>query len=123
MQDQPSAPDILAFAITHLRENLLPSLEPRAQFELRVTISALQLVQRQMTLAPDSDLAEASRLLTLLDESGELRALNERLSAMIREDALSLSTPGLTEHLRATAIEKLAVDQPTYSAYRRAIDS
>ena len=35
---------------------------------------------------------------------------------------MDLSTPGLAGHLRATALEKLAVDQPNYSAYRRAVE-
>jgi hypothetical protein len=47
--------------------------------------------------------------------------LNRELCARIRAGACDLDTPGLGAHLRATALEKLAVDQPSYAAYRQAI--
>lgn len=122
MQDHPSALGVLDHAIAHLRDGVLPTLEPRAQFEMRVTLSALQLVRRSMELTPESDAAELGRLTALLGESGDLRALNERLCALIRDGALDLNTHGLVEHLHATALEKLAIDQPSYAAYRRALD-
>lgn len=123
MQDHPSAADVLAQAIGHLRDEVAPSLEPRAQFELRVTISALQLVQRTLTAQAASDEAEMARLEALLGEAGDLETLNRRLAAAIREGAMTLSTPGLAAHLRATAMEKLAIDQPSYAAYQRALKS
>lgn len=122
MQDHPSAAAILTHAIAHLREKTLPTLEGRAQFEMRVTIAALQLVERSLELAPASDAAERVRLTALLGEEGDLDTLNRRLCEAIRTGAMTLSTPGLAAHLRATALEKLAVDQPSYAAYRRALE-
>lgn len=122
MQDQPSAAAILDIAIAHLRDNLAPTLEGRAKFDLRVTISALGLVRRTLELTACSDAAERERLRALLDEDGDLETLNRKLCVRIRDGAVDLSTPGLGEHLRATALEKLAVDQPSYPAYRRAIE-
>lgn len=119
MQDEPSALRVLDLAIAHLRENTLPKLEGRDQFDLRVTLNALQLVRRTLALTPDSDAAERMRLETLLGEGGDLAALNRALCARIEAGEMDLSTPGLAAHLRATALEKLAVDQPSYSAYRR----
>lgn len=122
MQDEPSAQSILDLAIAHLRDNVLPTLDTRAKFEMRVTLNALQLVRRTLELAPDSDAREAARLRGLLGEAGDLRALNEILCARIRSGAMDLTTPGLWEHLLATAKEKLAVDQPTYAAYKQALE-
>ena len=85
--------------------------------------AARQLVERAMRLSPASDAAEQARLKVLLGEDGDLKQLNRRLCALIRNGALTLATPGLAAHLRATTLEKLAVDQPTYAAYRRAIES
>jgi len=119
MQDHPSALAILDLAIAHLRDNVLPTLDTRAKFEMRVTLGALLLVRRTMELTPQSDAAEHVRLETLLGEVGELEALNRLLCERIRDGAVTLTTPGLAEHLRATALEKLAVDQPNYAAYRR----
>lgn len=123
MQDQPAAGAILDIAIAHLRDNVAPLLDGRAKFEMRVALGALALVQRTLMLTPRSDPAERARLEALLGERGELEALNRQLCDRIRDGAISLDTPGLSAHLRATALEKLAVDQPTYSAYRRAIES
>lgn len=121
MQDNPSPQAILAIAIAHLRDTVLLDLDGRAKFDMRVTIRALQLVERTLTLTPASDAAERARLEALLDKAGTLEELNRMLCARIREGACDLATPGLAAHLRATAMEKLAVDQPTYSAYRRAL--
>ena len=122
MQDHPSPQAILAIAIAHLRDNVLPGLDSRARFDMRVTLSALQLVQRSLELTPASDAAERGRLESLLGEQGGLDELNRSLCARIREGACDLSAPGLAAHLRVTAMEKLAVDQPNYSAYRQALE-
>ena len=121
MQDHPSPQAVLAIAIVHLRDNVLPGLHGRAKFDMRVTIGALQLVERSLTLTPASDAAERARLEALLSETGTLEDLNRMLCVRIREGACDLDTPGLAAHLRVTAMEKLAVDQPNYSAYRRAL--
>ena len=122
MQDQPSAIAILDLAIGHLRENVLPGLDTRAKFEMRVTLNALQLVRRTLELTPESDARERARLEALLQEQGDLETLNRSLCQRIRSKEFDLSTPGLFDHLFATALEKLAVDQPSYAAYRRAVE-
>jgi hypothetical protein len=121
MQDQPSPTAILELAIAQL--SAAPASGDKAKFELRVTTSALQLVKRALELGPQSDAAELGRLGTLLGDGGDLEALNRKLSAAIREGSISLDTPGVIAHLRATAMEKLAVDQPSYSSYRRALET
>ena len=120
MQDHPSALEILGTVITHLRTKALPGLEGRALFEMRVTLSALDLIQREFTLGPQSDAAEQARLVALLEQEGDLATLNRALCDAIEAGKLGVDNDALMAHLRATAIEKLAVDQPNYSAYRRA---
>jgi len=120
MQDHPDARAVLDIAIAHLRDNVLPKLDGRDKFDMRVTLGALQLVGREMTLAPASDAAEQARLEHLLGAADDLESLNRELCARIARGEMDLSTPGLAQHLHDTALEKLAVDQPTYSAYRRA---
>ncbi len=34
---------------------------------------------------------------------------------------MDLATPGLADHLWTVTLDKLAVDQPTYAAYRAAL--
>jgi len=123
MQDHPSAAAILDIAIAHLRDNVAPTLEGPAKFEMRVALSALALARRTLELTPASDAAERGRLAALLGEDGDLESLNRLLCERVRDGAIDLGAPEFIAHLRATALEKLAVDQPTYSAYRRAVGS
>jgi hypothetical protein len=120
MQDQPS-PD----KIRELANALLQEADPtsaRAKFETRMAASALDLVKRAAELQPGYEAKELIRLTALLDEKGDLEALNRRLCERIRDGSLTLSSPGLVAHLRATTMEKLAIDQPSYAAYRRALE-
>ena len=121
MQDMPSPAAILDLAIAQLNSVELNG-GARAKFEVRLATAAVQLVRRAMELAPKTDAAEHERLSALLGQTGGLEQLNRRLCALIRNGALVLSTPGVAAHLRATTLEKLAIDQPTYAAYRRALE-
>ena len=60
---------------------------------------------------------ERSRLAALLRSDSGLDAMRSALCREIACGALTLEQPALREHLRATAMERMAVDQPGYSAY------
>ena len=85
--------------------------------------AALDLVQRATELQPGFEAKERIRLTALLDEQADLESLNRRLCARIRAGAVTLDSPGVAAHVRATTMEKLAVDQPSYAAYRRALET
>lgn len=119
MQDYPKPQDILAAVAAWLRDTAAPNLPPHAAFEARVSAAAVDLVARSLDAGP-GETAEAARLTALLDESGDLAALTERLSARIKAGEIDLSTPGLADHLWTTTMDKLAVDQPGFAPYRRA---
>ncbi len=118
MQDPPSTE-----MIAQLVEAQVRAPGERSKFEARVASAALELVRRAAALAPESDAAERKRLEHLLGETDDLAALNRRLCVLIREGALGFASPGLAAHVRVTALEKLAIDQPTYAAYRRALET
>jgi hypothetical protein len=120
VQDNPSPETIGALANALLRDSDPKSA--RAKFETRMAASALDLVKRAAELAPGYDAKELIRLTALLDERGNLEALNRRLCERIRDGSLSLASPGVAAHVRATTMEKLAIDQPSYAAYRRALE-
>jgi hypothetical protein len=118
MQDPPSPA-----LIEKIAKAVPPSEGGHPTFEARVAHAALQLVQRANELSAASDRAEQGRLATLLGQQGDLETLNRRLCERIRDGSLSRASPGLARHLRATALEKLAIDQPTYAAYKRALET
>jgi DNA-binding response OmpR family regulator len=119
MQDPPTIDELLAATSAFLREVAVPQLAGHSAFHARVAANALDLVRRELELRPAAEHAEQQRLATLLQAPGSLYELNELLSARLTAGEMDLGTPGLTEHLWATALAKLAIDQPTYAPYRR----
>jgi hypothetical protein len=120
MQDPPHPAEIIAPIVAFLR-TIVPRLEGHDAFQMRVTVSALELIGRELTLAPASDAAELSRLVALIERDGPLADLNSELEQRIARGELDLSSPGLKEHLWASVMAKLAVDQPRYASYQRAL--
>ncbi|MEJ0066774.1 MAG: DUF6285 domain-containing protein [Caulobacteraceae bacterium] len=121
MQDEPRPDEILTRVAGFLKGPAARESGPHISFQLRVAANAVEICQRQLTLAPQADAEELARLRTLLSIDGDLMALNRELARRIREGELTLESPGLAEHLWATTLAKLAVDQPTYSGYRAAL--
>jgi hypothetical protein len=118
MQDTPDHTEILAAVTALLREEIMPLLSGRPNYQVRVAANALDLVGRQMTLQDGFDRAEHARLIQLLGRDGDLTDLNQALCDAIESHAVTLETPGVTEHLWATTMAKLAVDQPNYARYQ-----
>jgi hypothetical protein len=118
MQDTPDHTEILAAVTALLREEIMPLLSGRPNYQVRVAANALDLVGRQMTLQDGFDAAEHARLVALLGRDGDLMDLNKALCEAIETHAVTLETPGVAEHLWATTMAKLAVDQPGYARYQ-----
>lgn len=123
MQDEPTPAELIAAVATFLRDEIAPQLTGHAAFKLRVSINALDLVTRQLALAPGSDAEELHRLTQLIGTQGALPDLNRLLADRIRSGEAGLESPGLAEHLWQTTLEKLAVDQPNYASYRREVET
>jgi hypothetical protein len=122
MQDEPTPTELIEAVADFLRDEIAPQLSGHVAFKLRVSINALDLVTRQLTLQQGSDSAEAARLSQLLGMQGSLADLNRVLAARIANGEAGLDTPGLADHLWQTTLDKLAVDQPNYASYRRELE-
>jgi hypothetical protein len=118
MHDRPSEDELLDAVATYLRAQAAPALEARDAFLARVMANVVEIVRRQHALGPAGDAAERERLRALLGADGDLASLNRQLCERIRAGALGLESPGLAGHLWRTTLDKLAVDQPGYAAYR-----
>jgi hypothetical protein len=121
MQDEPKPDEILAAVARFLREVAAPATSGHVSFNLRVAANAIEMSRRQLDLDPPAAGAEAARLSGILGTQGDLAALNAELCRRIELGEADLSTPGLADHLWATTLAKLAVDQPTYWGYRAAL--
>jgi hypothetical protein len=119
MQDEPTPVELIKAVVDFLRKEISPVIKGHNAFKLRVGINALDLVTRQLALEEGSDAAEVVRLKQLLGVDGSLKELNRALSEKIAKGEVDLQTPGLSEHLWQTTMDKLAVDQPNYASYKR----
>lgn len=122
MQDQPSAIELVEAVTEFIRNHAMPQLQGHAAFHARVAANALDIVKREMEIGPGAAAGELARLKALLTRDGTMEELNRELCARIEKGELTLDTPGLKEHLWKTTLTKVAIDQPKYSGYRRALE-
>jgi hypothetical protein len=122
MQDEPTPIELTKAVADFLREDIAPVITGHNSFKLRVAINMLELVIRQLTLAEESNAAEATSLKQLLGADGSLIDLNRALAEKIAKGEVDLATPGLSEHIWQTTMAKLAVDQPNYASYKRELE-
>lgn len=122
MQDQPSAIDLVDIVADFIRNHAMPQLQGHAAFHARVAANALDIVKRELQVAPVANAEEHERLKALLGRDGTLEELNRELCARIEAGGLTLATPGLADHLWEITLTKLAIDQPNYSGYARALE-
>lgn len=118
MQDRPNPVELVKAVANFLQATVLPQSTGRQAFEIRIAINALELVARQLVHADEDHCAERERLEELLGRTGSLTDLNQELCARIAQGAVGLTDERLIRHLWATTMEKLAVDQPSYAAFR-----
>ena len=118
MQDRPTPAEVIGAVAAFLRTTITAQTTGATSFQARVAANALEMMKRELDLAPAEDAAEHDRLKALLGMDGSLFDLNVELSRRIAAGEIETSSPALTEHLWATTMAKLAVDQPTYASYR-----
>jgi hypothetical protein len=119
MQDEPTPIELTKSVSDFLRNDIAPLISGHQAFKLRVAVNILDLVTRQLTREEGSNAAEVERLRALLGMDGSVTDLNRALAERIAKGEVDMATPGLAEHLWATTMDKLAVDQPNYASYKR----
>lgn len=130
MQDLPTPEQLLAAVARFLRDDAGPALarhgENALAYQARVAANMVDTVARQTVLAPAADAAERQRLLALLGlpadhpDAADLAALNRRLASGLADGSIATAShPGLADHLWASTLAKLAVDQPGYDTFLR----
>ena len=124
MHDQPSVRELVQAVKNFVDETAMPELTGRAGFHARVASNVLGTILRDIDTHFDADASEKNRLLDLLEAPADtsLSKLNEDLRQRIRAGELTIRSDDLMRHLKMTAIDQLKVDQPNYSALKKAIE-
>ena len=84
-------------------------------FALRVARNALEIAARDMALGPAADARAAARIAAMLDAEGDRDSLDRRLVETIRDGGIAPDDPRLIAHMKACALDTLAIDQPRYA--------
>ena len=111
---RPAAADLLAGVVGYLERDLLPGLDGRHRYLVRVAANAIRIVQRELSQRPALDAEERQRLARLLGEDGPLEAMNRELARRIRDGEIALDDPALLDHLKRAIAGALAINNPRW---------
>lgn len=87
----------------------------RRAFLARVADNARAVLERETAQGSAAEAAAVGRLSGLMNAEGQFAELNHRLCDAIRAGEIDPRDPALLAHLRACAIDRIAIDQPNYS--------
>ena len=121
MREQPTAAELIDAVSEFITRDLAPTLTGRLAFHARVAGNVLAIVRRELLQGAGADRADAGRLATLLGHAGDPAVMTEELCRRIASGEIAPDDPALIEHLWASTLDTLAVDQPGYATYRRII--
>ncbi|WP_425228775.1 DUF6285 domain-containing protein [Sphingomonas sp.] len=110
MNDGPAAAGIVAAVI-----GWLDAGAPDAGgFQGKVAASALAIVARELEHGPSAEAEAIERLRTITGATGSFDKLESTLCTLIDRGGIAPDDPALLHHLRQTARDRLAIDQPRY---------
>lgn len=118
--DMPRIDELLLSVREFLQRDVRQACAGRTNFLARVGGNSLDIVRRELSLGPAHRRAEHARLARLLGHEDSLATLRQALCERLRE-GLALDAPGLTEHLRLTVVNQVAIDQPSYHGLATAL--
>ncbi len=113
--DMPRVDELITSVRDFLREDARKALGGRNAFLALVASNSLDIVSRELLLGPAHARGEHERLRKLFASDASLEALRTKLCDGLRDGTIALDREGLADHLRNTAANQLAIDQPGYS--------
>jgi len=116
MMDSPTLPELIGSVREFLEGPAMAQLQGHTAYHAKVAVNVLRIAERELLQGAGVAALERERLGALLGEpADDLERLNRTLCEAIRSGGMTSATPGLVDHLLATAIDKVAIDQPGYS--------
>ena len=118
--DMPRLEELIGACRDFLHGPVRDETTGRTRFHALVAGNALDIAYRDLQFGEEHRRREHERLRRLLAADGSLLELRWKLVHAIRDDAIALDDTRLHEHLRATVVNQIAIDQPKYSGFRTA---
>lgn len=121
--DMPRLEELVGATRDFLHGQVREETTGRTRFHALVAGNALDIVYRDLHFGAEHRRREHERVRALLDTDGPLLDLRWKLVHAIRDDRIALDDRKLHEHLRATVVNQIAIDQPKYSGFKTAAAS
>jgi len=119
--DMPRIDELLKSVRDFLHGDVMQATQGRNNFLARVAGNSLDIVLRDNATGAQARRLELERLQTLFDDHGGLNELRWRLVHGLRNGSIALERSTLSEHLRTTVVNQVAIDQPKYSGLATAL--
>jgi hypothetical protein len=119
--DMPRTDELLVSVRDFLRDDVMKETAGRSNFLSRVAANSLDIVLRELALGPTHQMLEYSRLQAFFGSNEDISVLRKRLVTELRDKTISLESDDLKSHLRHTVINQIAIDQPKYSGFKKAV--
>ncbi|HYG27725.1 MAG TPA: DUF6285 domain-containing protein [Caulobacteraceae bacterium] len=118
MITSPTAAELIEAVIGFIEQRAVPQLRDRDAFLAKVAVNALAAVKREIELGPQAQADAAERLRALLGRDGDFGTLNAELCDRLASGELTAGDPQVLAHLKATVIDQVKIDQPSYSGLK-----
>lgn len=119
---RPTILELLEAVQEFLEKRIVKAVDSHRAFHTRVAINVLALVRRELQQGPGFASEEQGRLHSLLGIDGGIPELNDELCRRLRNGELDYHDGDLFRHLFETTMAQLAIDNPEYSGYRKALE-
>jgi hypothetical protein len=120
--NRPDKKELVEAVREFLENKVQPAVEGQISFHTRIAVNMLRIVERELALGPELEHRELERLRALLGQEGTLEELNAALCQKVKSGEIDYRSQELITHLRLSALGKLSIDNPEYSAYKRAME-
>ena len=117
MNNPPSKEELIVSIINYIEKDVINELKGQKRFHAHVAKNSLSIILRQLRLEEENNSREKERLAKILKIDGDLTELNRILCEKINNDQINIKDNNLIDHLYKTTMEKLSIDQPSYSGY------
>lgn len=117
MNNPPSKEELIISIINYIEKDVINELKGQKRFHAHVAKNSLSIILRQLRLEEENNSREKERLAKILKIDGDLTELNRILCEKINNDQINIKDNNLIDHLYKTTMEKLSIDQPSYSGY------
>ena len=112
-QDRPDAAELLSVTADFLQQEVMPQLDGRLGFHVRVAANVLRIVEREVSLGPQHEAADRAGLSRILGGGDDIAAMRAELARRIRAGELD-GSPEVLDFLLASTARRLAVANPRH---------